>query len=111
MLEALSPLGADAPGVIASGGVGTVDHVTELDALAVDGSRLAGVIMGRALYEGAFTLTDALSAVGPLGPDDGVSSGGRRLPGAPETCVPHHSHHQHRLPGAAHAHAHCVPQV
>jgi phosphoribosylformimino-5-aminoimidazole carboxamide ribotide isomerase len=64
VLAALSSFGADAPGVIASGGVGTVDHVTELDALAVDGSRLAGVIMGRALYEGAFTLSDALSAVG-----------------------------------------------
>jgi len=64
VLAALSPFGADAPGVIASGGVGTVDHVPELDALAVDGSRLAGVIMGRALYEGAFTLSDALSAVG-----------------------------------------------
>jgi phosphoribosylformimino-5-aminoimidazole carboxamide ribotide isomerase len=63
VLAALSPFGPDAPGVIASGGVGTIDHVTELDALAVDGSRLAGVIMGRALYEGAFTLTDALSAV------------------------------------------------
>lgn len=64
VLAALAPFGADAPGVIASGGVGTVAHVTELDALTVDGTRLAGVIMGRALYEGAFTLTEALDAVG-----------------------------------------------
>lgn len=64
VLAALVPFGADAPGVIASGGVGTVDHVRELDELVVDGARLGGIIMGRALYEGAFTLTDALAAIG-----------------------------------------------
>ncbi len=51
-------------GVIASGGVGTIDDLRRLDQLEVDGRRLAGAIMGRALYEGAFTLTDALAAVG-----------------------------------------------
>ncbi len=47
--------------VIASGGVGTVAHLRQLDDLVVDGRRLAGAIMGRALYEGAFTLTEALA--------------------------------------------------
>lgn len=70
VLAALAPFGASAPGVIASGGVGTLAHVGELDALTVDGARLAGIIMGRALYEGAFTLSEALGAVG-------VSGGGR----------------------------------
>ena len=37
---------AAAPGVIASGGVGTVEHLRQLDALTVDDARLAGIIMG-----------------------------------------------------------------
>ncbi len=45
--------------VIASGGVGSLDDLRALDQLAVGARRLAGVIVGRALYEGAFTLTDA----------------------------------------------------
>lgn len=49
--------------VIASGGVGTLDDLRALDSLEVAGRRLAGVIVGRALYEGRFTLTEALAAV------------------------------------------------
>lgn len=49
--------------VIASGGVGTVADLVALAGLSVDGSTLAGAIMGRALYEQRFTLTDALAAV------------------------------------------------
>jgi phosphoribosylformimino-5-aminoimidazole carboxamide ribotide isomerase len=45
------------PGLIASGGVGTVAH---LEALAAAG--VPGVIVGRALYEGAFTLEEAIAA-------------------------------------------------
>jgi phosphoribosylformimino-5-aminoimidazole carboxamide ribotide isomerase len=60
VLAAVGPADVD---VIASGGVGTVDHLRELAALSVDGATLAGAIMGRALYEGAFTLTEALGAV------------------------------------------------
>src|SRR4051794_20482655 len=45
--------------VIASGGVGSLDDLRALDQLSVGARRLAGVIVGRALYEGAFTLTDA----------------------------------------------------
>jgi phosphoribosylformimino-5-aminoimidazole carboxamide ribotide isomerase len=49
--------------VVASGGVGTLAHLHELAALDVDGRRLAGVIVGKALYEGAFTVVEALHAV------------------------------------------------
>ena len=50
--------------VIASGGVGTLDDLRALDALRTGGRRLSGAIVGRALYEGAFTLTEALEASG-----------------------------------------------
>ncbi len=46
--------------VVASGGVGTLDDVRTLAALDVDGRRLAGVIVGKALYEGAFAVTEAV---------------------------------------------------
>lgn len=42
--------------LITSGGVGTLDHVRELKAI-----NPYGIIIGKALYEGAFTLTDAMS--------------------------------------------------
>jgi phosphoribosylformimino-5-aminoimidazole carboxamide ribotide isomerase len=48
--------------VIASGGVGSLDDLRELAALDVDGRELAGVIVGRALYDGSFTIDDALAA-------------------------------------------------
>jgi phosphoribosylformimino-5-aminoimidazole carboxamide ribotide isomerase len=48
--------------VVASGGVGTLDHVRTLAELDVDGRTLDGVIVGRALYEGAFTIDEALAA-------------------------------------------------
>jgi phosphoribosylformimino-5-aminoimidazole carboxamide ribotide isomerase len=50
--------------VIASGGVGSLDDLRALGALEVGGRRLAGTIVGRALYEGAFGLADAVAAVG-----------------------------------------------
>jgi phosphoribosylformimino-5-aminoimidazole carboxamide ribotide isomerase len=46
--------------VIASGGVGTLDHVRGAAALAGDG--VIGVIVGRALYDGRFTLAEAMAA-------------------------------------------------
>jgi phosphoribosylformimino-5-aminoimidazole carboxamide ribotide isomerase len=49
--------------VIASGGVGGIEDLTTLAALEVDGRRLAGVIVGRALHEGRVALGDALVAV------------------------------------------------
>jgi 1-(5-phosphoribosyl)-5-[(5-phosphoribosylamino)methylideneamino] imidazole-4-carboxamide isomerase/N-(5'phosphoribosyl)anthranilate isomerase len=49
----------DAP-VIASGGVSSVDDLLALAALATDG--VEGAIVGKALYAGAFTLSEALAA-------------------------------------------------
>lgn len=48
--------------VIASGGVTTADDVAELAAVG-----MAGCIIGRALYEGTLTMTDALRAAGGNG--------------------------------------------
>jgi len=56
-------LGATQIEVVASGGVGTVDHLRSLAALEVDGRRLSGAILGRALYEGTVELGDGLAAV------------------------------------------------
>jgi len=49
--------------LVASGGVGTLEHLRALAAVGTNGRRLAGAIVGRALYEGLFTVTDALVAV------------------------------------------------
>ena len=48
--------------VIASGGIGRLEDVRTIAALAADG--VAGVIIGRALYTGAVRLRDALDVVG-----------------------------------------------
>ncbi len=48
--------------VIASGGVGSLADVQELASLEVAGRSLAGVIVGKALWEGAFTLDEAMVA-------------------------------------------------
>jgi phosphoribosylformimino-5-aminoimidazole carboxamide ribotide isomerase len=49
--------------VIASGGVGSLDDLRALANLRSGDRLLTGVIVGRALYEGAFTLSDALNVV------------------------------------------------
>ncbi len=49
--------------VISSGGVGELADLVALAALEVDGRRLVGAIVGRALYEGRIGLGDALAAV------------------------------------------------
>jgi phosphoribosylformimino-5-aminoimidazole carboxamide ribotide isomerase len=49
--------------VIASGGVGDLAHLRALRDLEIGGRRLAGVIVGRALYEGRFTVREALAAI------------------------------------------------
>lgn len=49
--------------VIASGGVATLDDLRELAGLRAGERRLAGVIVGKALYEGRFGIEDALRAV------------------------------------------------
>jgi phosphoribosylformimino-5-aminoimidazole carboxamide ribotide isomerase len=66
---ALDQLGAvvEAVGVpvIASGGVATVDDLRALAALEVDGKRLAGSIVGRAIYENRFTVEEGIAACLP----------------------------------------------
>jgi phosphoribosylformimino-5-aminoimidazole carboxamide ribotide isomerase len=57
--------------VIASGGVGTLDDIRALAALRADGAnggsrRLAGIIVGRAIYEGRFTVEEALACLAPV---------------------------------------------
>ena len=44
--------------IIASGGVGMLEHIKELAKLSIK-----GIIVGRALYEGSFTLPEALAIV------------------------------------------------
>ena len=51
---------ADAP-VIASGGISTLDDLIAMATLVDDG--VEGAIIGTALYTGAFSLEDALTAV------------------------------------------------
>ncbi len=48
--------------LIASGGVGTADHLRTLAALGAESRPLVGAIVGKALYEGAFTIDEALAA-------------------------------------------------
>jgi len=56
--------------VIASGGVGTLDDITALAGLragsGVGARSLAGVIVGRAIYEGRFTVEEALACLAPV---------------------------------------------
>jgi len=51
--------------VVASGGVGDLAHLGALGALGADGRRLAGVIVGKALVEGRFSVEEALAACAP----------------------------------------------
>jgi phosphoribosylformimino-5-aminoimidazole carboxamide ribotide isomerase len=53
--------------VVASGGVGSLDDLRALQRLRAGGRGVAGAIVGRALYEGAFGLGDALGVLS--GPD------------------------------------------
>ncbi|HUF82996.1 MAG TPA: 1-(5-phosphoribosyl)-5-[(5-phosphoribosylamino)methylideneamino]imidazole-4-carboxamide isomerase [Acidimicrobiia bacterium] len=56
-------LGATDLPVVASGGVGGLADVVALRDLRAGGRALAGVIVGRAIYEGRFTVEEALAAV------------------------------------------------
>ena len=46
--------------VVASGGVGALDHLDALAGLERGGRRLEGAIVGKALYEGRFTVAEAV---------------------------------------------------
>jgi phosphoribosylformimino-5-aminoimidazole carboxamide ribotide isomerase len=62
-LEGLAAvLGGTHLDVIASGGVGTADHLRRLAELESEGRTLSGVIVGRALYEGTVDLGEGLAA-------------------------------------------------
>jgi phosphoribosylformimino-5-aminoimidazole carboxamide ribotide isomerase len=56
--------GATSVPVIASGGVGSLEHLRAVAALAEAG--VAGVIVGRALYSGAVRLAEAQAAAGDV---------------------------------------------
>jgi phosphoribosylformimino-5-aminoimidazole carboxamide ribotide isomerase len=58
-------LEATAIDVIASGGVGSLDDIRALAALRAGGRSLEGIIVGRALYEGRFTVKEALRCLAP----------------------------------------------
>jgi len=63
-LEALRQIALASPvPVIASGGVGSLEDLLCL--LALEPLGVAGVIVGRALYDGSVDLAEALQAVGP----------------------------------------------
>jgi phosphoribosylformimino-5-aminoimidazole carboxamide ribotide isomerase len=68
-MDALAEAGAAAEGaqaeLIYSGGIGTVAHLRELAAAEVPA--VTGVIVGRALYEGRFTVADGLAALAGTG--------------------------------------------
>jgi phosphoribosylformimino-5-aminoimidazole carboxamide ribotide isomerase len=49
--------------VIASGGVGSLDDLVALAGLRGGGRELSGAIVGRAIYEGAFTVEEALGVL------------------------------------------------
>lgn len=49
--------------VIASGGVGTLDDLLALDAVEASGRRLAGAIVGTAIYEGRLDVAAAVAAL------------------------------------------------
>jgi phosphoribosylformimino-5-aminoimidazole carboxamide ribotide isomerase len=49
--------------VIASGGVGALADLVALDAIEADGRRLAGAIVGTAIYEGRVDVAEAVSAL------------------------------------------------
>jgi phosphoribosylformimino-5-aminoimidazole carboxamide ribotide isomerase len=51
--------------VIASGGVATADDLRALAAFEVAGKRLAGAIVGRAIYENRFTVEEGIAACSP----------------------------------------------
>jgi phosphoribosylformimino-5-aminoimidazole carboxamide ribotide isomerase len=65
-LRAVAAAAADAGAeLIYSGGVGSLDDLRELAGLGLES--LAGVIVGRALYEGRFTVADGIEALGGRG--------------------------------------------
>jgi phosphoribosylformimino-5-aminoimidazole carboxamide ribotide isomerase len=61
--QLLTVLAATELPVVASGGVGTIEDLRALAELRADDRGLAGVIVGRAIYEGRFDVAAALAAL------------------------------------------------
>jgi len=61
--QLLAVLEASRIPLIASGGVGTLEDLRALAALEADGRRLSGIIAGRAIYEGRFTVEQGLATM------------------------------------------------
>ncbi len=65
--------------IIASGGVGVLEHLSALSNVEIsvggETKTLAGVIVGRALYEGKFSVSEALAVVEQLGSAEQGSDG------------------------------------
>ena len=61
--QLLAVLEASKIPLIASGGVGTLEDLRALAALEADGRRLSGIIAGRAIYEGRFTVEQGLATM------------------------------------------------
>ncbi len=64
---------ASAVPVIASGGIGTLEHLLSL--LPLEAQGVSGVIVGRALYDGRVDLAEALQAIGDGRLQDPIASG------------------------------------
>ncbi len=75
-LQALRRLAAAAPplGIIASGGISSLDDLRQLAQLGLD--NLHGVVVGRALYEQRFSVADALAVLGSGPPQPAPARGG-----------------------------------
>lgn len=74
-LQALRRLAAAAPplGIIASGGISSLDDLRQLAQLGLE--NLNGVVVGRALYELRFTVADALEVLGSGPPQPAATRG------------------------------------
>ncbi len=52
--------------LVASGGVGALEHITQLAKLRLGGRGLAGVIVGKAIHDGVIDVSDAVKAAEQL---------------------------------------------
>jgi phosphoribosylformimino-5-aminoimidazole carboxamide ribotide isomerase len=60
-------LGGSALPIVASGGVSSLDDLRALTRLEACGRRLAGVVVGKALHDGRFDVTEAVAALSGRG--------------------------------------------
>jgi len=52
--------------LVASGGVGALEHITQLAKLRLGSRGLAGVIVGKAIHDGVIDVSDAVKAAEQL---------------------------------------------